>query len=141
MVDARDSKSRGGNTMSVRVRPSVFFRGAILENQNCIFCKIVQNQISAQVVAQTQDLLVFKDINPLQKTHLLIIPKIHVVDMKDENFDVETLPKQMALMVQKLSAKLQGCKDFKIVCNNGAEMGQEIFHLHWHFLSKFELQD
>jgi len=48
---------------------------------NCIFCKIVKREIPASIVYEDSDLLAFKDINPIDKVHLLIIPKEHIENL------------------------------------------------------------
>ena len=49
-----------------------------ITNQDCIFCKIINNQIKSDIIYQDNKILVFKDINPEAPVHLLIIPKEHI---------------------------------------------------------------
>jgi len=49
--------------------------------ENCIFCKIVKKEIPASIVYEDAELLAFKDINPIDKVHLLIIPKEHIENL------------------------------------------------------------
>jgi histidine triad (HIT) family protein len=44
---------------------------------SCIFCRIVKGEVPAQVVHETENILVFRDINPQAPVHLLAIPKRH----------------------------------------------------------------
>lgn len=105
--------------------------------ENCIFCKIISNQLPATIVAETDLLLVFKDINPRAKTHFLIIPKKHCVNMKDvDSINDQILPVAFFEMVKNLSLGLDGAQEFNLLCNNGAGAGQIVFHLHWHFVSE-----
>ena len=53
---------------------------------DCIFCKIVAKQIPAEIVAESDDAVAFRDINPQAPTHVQIIPKEHVPYIAD--FDV-----------------------------------------------------
>ena len=46
-----------------------------MNKNDCIFCKIVKKEIPASIVYEDEELLAFKDINPIDKVHLLIIPK------------------------------------------------------------------
>ena len=48
---------------------------------DCIFCKIVKKEIPAKIVFEDEELLAFKDINPIDKVHLLIIPKDHIENL------------------------------------------------------------
>jgi histidine triad (HIT) family protein len=89
------------------------------------------------ILEKNENVFVIKDINPISKTHLLIMPTKHIVNMKHFDFsaDKETMI-GMYGMVQHLSKKLIGPqKAFTINCNNEINAGQSVFHLHWHFLS------
>ena len=52
-----------------------------MNKDDCIFCKIVKKEIPASVVYEDEELLAFKDINPIDKVHLLIIPKEHIENL------------------------------------------------------------
>jgi len=100
--------------------------------KNCIFCKIVAKEIPTTVVHETDDILVIKDINPKASTHYLIMPKKHIADI--QSFEPQDLPLAGKLFeVAKELAKKAG--DFKLVVNSGAKAGQEVFHVHLHFLA------
>jgi histidine triad (HIT) family protein len=102
--------------------------------QKTLFSRIIDREIPAQIVHETDILIVIKDINPVAPIHYLIIPKKPVQDMKDPLFDV-SLAGAMANAVQHLAAQLAGEQSFNIVVNNGAGAGQSVPHLHWHFIS------
>lgn len=106
----------------------------------CIFCKIVARVVPAKVVHEDQSLLVFHDVSPIAKTHLLIIPKKHCKNMKDVDC-LEGFPGQMFATVKLLAAKLSDSQSFKLICNNESAAGQVVFHLHWHFVSNDQLTD
>ncbi len=105
---------------------------------SCLFCKIINREIPSTIIAETDHLLVIKDINPSMPIHYLILPKEHIVNVKsmthEQNKKYGTLFLEMA---QKLSAENSEATDFKLVTNNGAPSGQAIFHLHWHFLAGY----
>ena len=48
---------------------------------NCIFCKISQKKVTSTIVYEDEEMLAFKDINPIDKVHFLIIPKEHIVNL------------------------------------------------------------
>ncbi len=48
-----------------------------MDNQNCIFCKIVAKEIPAPIIFENDDFLCFLDINPLSAGHTLVVPKSH----------------------------------------------------------------
>lgn len=107
-------------------------------SENCIFCKIVANELPAKKVYEDDDLLAFLDISPLAPVHILVIPKHHIVSLQDvTDSDQPWLGKMMAL-VPKLAAE-NGCEPgpdggFRIVVNSGQHGGQEVDHLHLHIL-------
>ncbi len=101
---------------------------------NCIFCKIVSGDIAADIIAESPNTLAFKDIAPLSKVHLLVIPRKHynnVVELSDAS------PAVLGeLMTQATTlAKEHTNGSFKLQFNTGNEAGQTIFHAHAHVLS------
>jgi len=99
----------------------------------CLFCKIASAQIPSDIVLQDDNFLCFKDINPVAKTHLLIIPKQHI-----ESFEAVTsgLMADMTIFIQQLTLKLGISKSgYRLVTNIGDDGGQEVAHLHFHLLS------
>lgn len=101
----------------------------------CIFCRIIAGQLPATVIAQTNDLVVIKDIAPKAPVHYLIIPKKHIHDLSSVHEDDIALLGHITLMAKQLASGLSGSQAFRLVTNNGADVGQIIFHLHFHFLS------
>lgn len=102
---------------------------------DCVFCKIVSNEIPAEKVAESEDLLVFKDNEPNAPIHYLIIPKKHVESLT--NVPDEILIKMKNMMLKL--AKDQGLKAFRITSNWGDY--QSVKHLHIHFTAGFEKKD
>ena len=98
---------------------------------NCIFCKISQRKIPSTIVYEDEEILAFKDINPIDKVHFLIIPKEHIVSLIECNLDHQDILSKMLLLAPKL-AKEFGLKGFRIMINSGKEGGQEVFHIHFH---------
>ncbi len=45
---------------------------------DCIFCKIVAGEIPADILYHDDEIIAFRDINPVAPTHLLIIPRKHI---------------------------------------------------------------
>ena len=105
---------------------------------SCLFCKIIAREIPSVIVAETDDLVVIKDINPSMPIHFLILPKEHIINVKSMTAEQNRKYGPLFLeMAQKLSATYPAATDFKLVTNNGASSGQAIFHLHWHFLAGY----
>lgn len=102
---------------------------------SCIFCKIVSGDISSDLIAETANLIAFKDIAPLSKVHLLVIPKKHYRDVAELSAsNPAQLSELMSLAVKLAGEYTNG--SFKLQFNTGAEAGQTIFHAHAHVLSE-----
>lgn len=101
---------------------------------DCLFCKIAQGQIPTEFVYQDDHVVVFKDIHPKARVHLLVTPKVHIKNLMEASNDQADLLSHILLLLPKL-AKQQGLTDgFRTVINTGAGGGQEIDHLHVHLL-------
>lgn len=100
-----------------------------------VFGKIIRGELPSEKVYEDDDVLAFKDANPAAPVHILVIPKKHLVNLFDaDEGDAELLGKLM-LTARKVAAE-QGLGDdgFRLVVNNGAGVGQTVFHLHVHVL-------
>ncbi len=108
-----------------------------MNEQNCIFCKIVSREISTELIADTENTLAFWDIAPLAKVHLLIIPKQHYRDVAQlADAEPQILSELMQTATDLAKQYTQG--SFKLQFNTGAEAGQTVFHAHAHVLSDTE---
>ncbi len=102
---------------------------------DCIFCKIKNKEIPSEVILEKDDFMVIKDINPKAPIHYLLFPKKHIESMLDTCEDDSKVIAEMMLETKELAKKLGlGKRGYKIVINTGVEGGQEIMHLHFHFL-------
>jgi diadenosine tetraphosphate (Ap4A) HIT family hydrolase len=107
----------------------------IVMESNCVFCKIIAQELPSKVIAETEDIIVIDNIAPKTPIHYLIIPKKHVSDINALTEQDANLAGKMVLMAKQLSEKLSGSKAFRLSVNNGSDAGQSVFHLHFHFLS------
>lgn len=112
-----------------------------MNNQNCIFCKIIAKEIPAKAIAETDDIIVIQDIAPKAPVHYLIIPKKHIADVISLTEGDLSIPGKMVMMAKELAKKLPGSQSFRLITNNGADSGQSVFHLHFHFLSGRKMAD
>jgi histidine triad (HIT) family protein len=102
--------------------------------ESCVFCKIVAGTLPADIILDTEDLLVIKDINPQAPIHYLILPKKHIETLLDLN-PMDTLLASELLMITQRLANKAGIKSFRLVANNGKEANQRVPHLHLHFVA------
>ena len=101
-------------------------------SDNCIFCKIANGEIPTDFVYETQNVVVFKDINPQAPIHLLVVPKEHIETLNDLND--EKLSAELINAIQQAAKKLD-IKEYRTVINTGKSAGQEVFHLHIHIMA------
>lgn len=100
---------------------------------DCIFCDIVLGKVSAEIVKQTDGLIVFKDIKPKAPIHLLIIPKKHVKSVIELAEEDRQLVSDTIYMAKEV-AEEQGLQGYRLGINVGREGGQVVDHLHLHLL-------
>lgn len=102
----------------------------------CIFCKIINKEISSDIVYEDEDMLIFKDINPVADVHLLAIPKKHIETINNLKKEDEVLIGKMITKIPEIAKEL-GFKEkgYKIISNVGEGGGQSVFHIHFHILS------
>lgn len=102
---------------------------------DCLFCQIVEGAIPAEVVAETDTALAFRDIDPKAPVHVLVIPKEHVSSIGEAADGHRDLLGEVLLMARDV-ARSEGVADsgFRTVMNTGAHGGQAVHHLHAHVL-------
>jgi len=99
---------------------------------DCIFCQIVNKEIKADIVYQNDNFIAFTDINPQAPVHILIIPKKH--------YAVAEMPADLlaaVVPIAQLLATEKGVDNsgYRLLVNSGPDAGQEVEHVHWHFLA------
>ena len=102
---------------------------------DCLFCKIVQKEIPAEIVTEDDELIVFRDIRPRAPTHLLIVPKKHIATINDTDCQDEQLLGRMILSAKRLAKSEQLSEaGYRLVFNVNRGGGQEVYHIHLHLL-------
>ena len=103
--------------------------------EECIFCNIANKQAQAEIVYEDERFFVFPDIHPKAPVHLLIVPKKHIPSLREvEEKDTELMGEM--LLVAKKVGRERDMKGYKLQMNVGKEGGQEIDHIHLHFLAQ-----
>lgn len=100
-----------------------------------IFTKIINKEIPADIVYEDDLCLAFRDINPQAPVHILIIPKKPLSILNDAEIEDQQLLGHLMLTAIKIADKEGVADAFRLVLNNGAGAGQEIFHMHFHLLA------
>ena len=101
---------------------------------DCLFCRIVAQEIPAELVHQDERALAIRDVNPQAPTHLLVIPREHLESLDEAGQKDEVLLGHLLRVAARVAnaAGLEG--GYRTVINTGAGAGQSVFHLHVHLL-------
>lgn len=105
---------------------------------SCIFCQIIVGDIPSKKVYEDEHLYAFHDIHPWAPVHFLVVPRRHIASMAHLKEEDEAWMGRLMVLAPRLALE-QGCNPypaggFRLVCNTGAEGGQEVQHLHWHVM-------
>ncbi len=102
---------------------------------DCIFCKISEGKSPADFVANDGDVFAIKDRHPVAPTHILVIPKRHIVSLSDlrESDDAGVISRMVTTAVD-IAGKVSLDRGYRLVWNCRAEGGQTVDHIHLHLL-------
>lgn len=101
---------------------------------DCLFCKIIRGEIPTKKVYEDERVFVFEDINPQAPTHVLIIPKQHIVGLKEAKAEEAEILGYCQLTAAKIARQRGIESGYRTVYNVGPGAGQSVFHLHLHLL-------
>lgn len=103
--------------------------------EDCIFCKIINKQIPSEIIYEDDEIIAFKDIEPVAPIHVLVVPKKHISSVMDLKEEDKAIIGKIYLRIQKLAVELGVEKDgFRVVTNCGENAGQTVKHIHFHIL-------
>ena len=101
---------------------------------DCVFCKIIKGDIPSAKVYEDDKMIVFKDIEPKAKVHLLAVPREHFKLLSELSESRAMVLAHMLRRIPDIAAQ-NGCKDgYRLVINQGDDAGQTVPHLHIHIL-------
>ncbi|GGY00199.1 histidine triad nucleotide-binding protein [Litchfieldella qijiaojingensis] len=102
---------------------------------DCLFCKIINRDIPADIVYEDEDVLAFNDINPQAPTHVLLVPKQHVATLNDLEEDNLPLVGRLSFAAAKLAKEYGFAEDgYRVVLNCNEKGGQTVYHIHMHLM-------
>lgn len=106
--------------------------------ETCVFCELVAGKRPISVIGETEDILAFMDIQPVNPGHALVIPKRHAAYLAELD---PTLAGHMLAMGMRVAAALRTCgvhcEGVNLFLADGEAAGQEIFHAHLHVFPRF----
>jgi len=105
--------------------------------QECVFCKIIRGELPSVKIYEDGNALVFMDIGPIVKGHLLVIPKEHYADLAATPTAVLA---ELMGVVRKIAAaqkKALRADGINVMQSNGRAAGQVVDHIHFHVIPRF----
>ncbi len=107
---------------------------------DCIFCKIAAGEIPSDFVHKDDEILAFRDVNPIAPIHILIVPKRHIGSLLDLTDGDSPMMARMVKIANELARK-EGIaeKGYRLVINTGKEGTQLVQHLHLHLIGGRQL--
>lgn len=103
---------------------------------DCLFCKIVNQEIPSCRIYEDEKFLAFLDISPVSPGHTLVIPKAHYLNILDTPEDVLSGLLAVVKKITPAILKATQAPSFNLGVNNGAEAGQIIWHTHFHVIPR-----
>jgi histidine triad (HIT) family protein len=100
---------------------------------NCIFCKIIEGEIPADIVFRNENVIAFNDLNPVAPTHVLLIPTLHTENAVGVARNSATITADLFLAADQIATE-RGLNGYRTVFNTGVDAGQSVFHAHLHLL-------
>lgn len=107
---------------------------------DCIFCKIISKEIPASIVFEDEDVIAFKDRNPIAPVHILVIPKKHISSVANAEEKDALLMGKLIMTAKKIAEDFSiADKGYKLLIRVGRGGGQEVDHIHLHLLGGAKL--
>ncbi len=101
---------------------------------DCLFCKIIAGSVPARKVYEDEKALAFEDLRPQAPTHVLIVPKKHIVDINEATEADAELIGYCNIIAARIARERGIEKGYRTVYNVGPDSGQSVFHLHLHLI-------
>ncbi len=109
-----------------------------MQDESCIFCKIIRGEIPSFKVHEDSHCIAFLDIAPFAKGHSILVPRNHYNNLLD--FPEEEMENYFSSL-KKLTAKIKeklGADGINIIQNNYSAAGQVVNHLHFHIIPRWK---
>ncbi|TFH88691.1 histidine triad nucleotide-binding protein [Billgrantia azerbaijanica] len=102
---------------------------------DCLFCKIIDREIPADIVYEDDEVLAFEDINPQAPTHVLLIPKRHIATLNDIADADRALIGRLTQVAADLARERGFAEEgYRVVMNCNEQAGQTVYHIHMHLM-------
>ncbi|MEK6648675.1 MAG: histidine triad nucleotide-binding protein [Actinomycetota bacterium] len=100
---------------------------------NCLFCKIIEGDIPADIIYRNENVVAFRDISPQAPTHVILVPTVHVENAAALAQISSVITAALFAAANEIAAS-EGLNGYRMVFNTGSSVGQSVFHAHLHLL-------
>ncbi len=109
-------------------------------SNNCVFCRIISRELPSSIVFENDEVIAIMDIQPINHGHVLVIPKTHYASLREVPDELGGQLFKVVAAVEKALWKTSGirCEGTNILQNNGQSAWQDVFHVHFHVIPRFE---
>lgn len=103
--------------------------------EDCVFCKIIERKIPSDIVYEDEEIIAFRDIEPVAPVHILVIPKKHISALTQLTKEDEAVIGKIYTVINQV-AKKENIKEkgYRVIVNCGEDGGQEVKHIHFHLI-------
>jgi len=105
-----------------------------MQAAHCLFCRVTRGEAPSKKVYEDERVFAFEDINPQAPTHILIVPKKHIVGLKEAQCEDGELIGYCQLIAAQIARQRNIEDGYRTVYNVGPGAGQSVFHLHLHLI-------
>jgi len=112
--------------------------------KDCVFCKIVNKEIPADILYEDDLIIAFPVMHPIVPVHILLIPKKHIASVNDltEKEEDEKMMGRLVVVARKIAQENGIAEDgYKLLIRTGKNGGQEIPHIHLHLLGGGKMKE
>ena len=104
--------------------------------KECLFCKIINRELKAEIIFENSKVIAFKDVNPQAPFHALVVPKKHFQTLNHITEDYVNLLGELIFIASKIATS-EGYSDegYRTVFNCNEMGGQTVYHIHLHILA------
>lgn len=110
---------------------------SLLYDPSNIFARILRGEIPAARVLETEHAVAFLDINPVNKGHVLVVPREPAATLSDLSDEAASHVGALLPRLCRAVREATGASGLNVIVNHGEVAGQTIFHVHWHIIPRF----
>lgn len=107
---------------------------------DCLFCRIVAGELPSRKVYEDEEVVAFRDIQPVAPTHILVVPRRHLDGLAAARPEDAPLLGRLLDAARRVAEQEGLAEGYRVVVNQGAHGGQSVGHLHLHVLGGRSMQ-